>query len=245
MKHSFLICVIGASFVATSYAWAAEMHPIPGTYVRQGDSGNLKIVGSNTSSRFEIESIGSNCHQCSVAGSLQGTIGDADDWASGENGSKCTVTFKVNSGAELIVGSSTPDACRGYCGARANFTGRYRMPSRNCTVDGMKSQRDAFLKLYQSKRYSEARKSLDKLISECEFFMHWYEVDKVRNDLALTLFHNGEPQQCLEILAKTAGGQYSEQELKRTLPPCDFDNYEPTAKAIRFNQAKCSKRTSE
>lgn len=77
--------------------------------------------------------------------------------------------------------------------------------------------------------------------------MNWIEIDQIRNDLALSQYHNRESSQCLETLNATLAAEFKdEEELKAGgprvyLPPCDFDNYICEAKATRFNKALCTK----
>ena len=78
--------------------------------------------------------------------------------------------------------------------------------------------------------------------------MNWIEIDQVRNDLALSQYHNGEYSQCVETLNATIAGKVKDEaELKGGnnssvyLPPCDFDNYINVAISTWFNKAMCVK----
>lgn len=232
---------------ASASAVAAQPEIRTGQYVRDRDSGTLTIRSDEQSKRkFEIESIGGNCHSCSVSGVIRGNVGHADSWGADGNTSKCIISFSVNL-SKVVVKPTTLEECRAYCGARAAFDGSYVLPPAACKSAGRKAQRDSSLVLYRSRRYSQAASTLQTLITGCGGFMNWIEIDQVRNDLALSQYHNGEISQCLETLNATLAAKFKdEEELKAGgphvyLPPCDFDNYVGVAKATWFNKSLCTK----
>lgn len=233
--------------VATSATDAAPPEIRPGQYVRNGDTGTLTIRrGEQNKLTFEIESIGANCHSCSVSGVIRGNIGRADSWAADGGDSKCIISFSADR-SKVVIEPTVQEECRAYCGARADFEGSYALPPAACTRAGRQAQRDRSLALYRSRRYSQAASTLQTLITQCGEVMNWIEIDQVRNDLALSQYHNGEISQCLETLNATLAAKFKdEEELKAGgphvyLPPCDFDNYIGAAKATWFNKALCTK----
>lgn len=236
-----------AFFISASATTLAEQPDIrTGQYVRDRDSGTLTIRSDGQNRlTFEIESIGGNCHLCGVSGVISGAIGRSDSWAADEGDSKCEIYFSVDHSALVVRPIS--EECRAYCGMRAGFDGTYRIPPAACTSVGRQRLRDSFLSLYRSRRYAQATGTLQKLITQCETFMGWIEMDQVRNDLALAQHHNGEIQQCLATLNTTLAAKVKdEEELKAGnggiyLPPCDFDNYIDIAKSTWFNKALCTK----
>lgn len=76
--------------------------------------------------------------------------------------------------------------------------------------------------------------------------MSWIEVDKARNDLALSQYHDGKYAQCLDTLNETIAGKVkNEKELQlgaagQSLPPCDFDNYIDVARSTWHNKTLCT-----
>lgn len=232
---------------ASASAVAAQPEIRTGQYVRDRDSGTLTIRSDEQNKRtFEIESIGGNCHSCSVSGVIRGSIGHADSWAADGSASKCIISFSADR-SKVVVKPTTGEECRAYCGARAGFEGSYVLPPAACTSADRQAQRDSSLALYRSRRYSQAASTLQTLITRCGEFMNWIEIDQVRNDLALSQYHNSEISQCLETLNATQATKFKdEEELKAGgphvyLPPCDFDNYVGVAKATWFNKALCTK----
>jgi len=219
-----------------------------GHYVRNEDSGTLTVRRDEQSRlTFEIESTGANCHSCSVSGVIRAGIGHADSGDGSE--SKCTIAFSsIRSG--VLVQSTTLEECRAYCGARAGFDGTYRLPPSACTDVGRQESRDRFLNLYRSRQYRQAASTLQTLVSQCEVFIGRIEMDRVRNDLALSQYHSGEFSQCVKTLNATLAADFKDEEHLKAggphfyLPPCDFDNYIEVARSTWFNKALCTKARS-
>jgi hypothetical protein len=243
MKATRLLVAALLLFATSTIAAEKESAVIsPGQYIRSGDSGTLKIRrGDAAKLIFEIESIGGNCHSCSVSGTISGKLGQADSWAANGSDSNCRITFERH-GAELQISSATPEECRAYCGARADFEGNYKSAPALCIRSSQQNIRNKFLKLYRLRDYANAIKILEPLLSQCSEFVNWIEIDNIRNDLALAQFHSGNPEACLKTLAATRAASYaSEENLKDEFPPCDFDNYVNVAKAAWYNKSLCEK----
>jgi len=230
---------------------AAESTEIkPGKYVSEGDTGLLTIQKNKKNElRFEIGSVGANCHSCSVSGVIIKGVGHAD---SEDADGKCLISFSAQK-STIVVEPTTMEECRYHCGARAYFGGSYTIPPATCTKTGRQAQRDRFLTLYRSRQYSQAASTLEALITQCREFMHWIEIDQVRSDLALSQYHNREVSQCLETLNATVAAKFENKEELETgkegvdvfLGPCDVDSYIKTAKTIWFNKALCTKAKQE
>lgn len=242
--HRLLVVMLALPLFATSAIAAEKTSPVisPGQYIRSGDSGTLKIRrGESGKLIFEIESIGSNCHTCSVSGTIHGKLGHADSWAADGSDSNCRIAFERRT-QNLYVSSTTIDECRVYCGARAGFEGNYKSVPTLCTRSSQQSHRNKFLKLYRSRDFARAIEILEPLLSQCSDFVNWIEIDNIRNDLALAQLHSGEPEACLETLATARAASYSSEEnLKEEFPPCDFYSYINVAKATWHNKSLCEK----
>lgn len=238
-----LLCAASAALGISSAA-AATVEIQPGEYVRERDTGTLTIRRDEQKGLvFEIEAVGGNCHSCRVSGVIRGATGHADSWAPNGRDSNCDIAFS-SSGSALAVRPTTAKECRPYCGARASFDGTYAVPAANCTSAARQEQRDRFLVLYRAKQFRQAAGTLEALIAQCGEFMGWLETDSVRNDLALSQYHDGRPSRCLQTLEATVAVQFKDEAgLKERwhLPPCDFDNYVDVARATWHNQALCTK----
>jgi hypothetical protein len=243
----FLHIVLIITVSASASAIAAQPQIEPGEYFREEDSGTLTIRPREPGKlSFEIESVGGNCHSCSVSGVISGAIGLAESEGADGSVGKCKISF-LASRFEIDVNPITQEECRMYCGARAKFDGTYFLPTAECTRAGRQKQRDSFLDLYRSRRFAKAAVKIQGLIGQCSKFMDWTELDQARNDLALAQYHNGEIQQCLATLNTTIAAtvENGEELKKRSVPfvlsPCFFDNYIEVAKSIWFNKALCTK----
>ncbi len=186
---------------------------------------------------FEIESIGGNCHSCSISGSIKGLTGTGGDIEP-----HCAISF-VPKNAGISVQPASSDECRSYCGMRASLDGTYRIPPEGCTSAKQKERRNAFLRLYRARKFVEARQILEDLTSQCATYIDWIRIDSDRNDLALAQLHGGDAAACLATLEQTRAAEYdNETALKEGgLPPCDFDNYIRVARATWYNKALCEK----
>ncbi len=241
MKVTGLLVTVALFLLATAAMADEKKSTIisSGQYIRSGDSGTLTIRRDDSGKLiFGIESIGSNCHTCSVSGIIRGQLGYAVE---DDSESKCRIKFERR-GTDLQISSVTSEECRYYFGARAGFEGIYKKEPAPCKRISQQNRRDKFLKLYRSRDYAKAVKMLEPLISQCSEFLYWIESDNIRNDLALAQLHSGDPDACLETLAATTAASYAdEEELKETFPSYDFDNYINVAKAAWFNKSLCEK----
>lgn len=222
-------------------AGAQASAPRPGSYETEGGWGQLTIKSGNRPGTlgFSIEAIGGNAHTCSVGGTLQGDRGVADDETGPE---ACAIRFTAR-GDRIEVKPLTPENCRTFCGARASFDGTYLLPPEGCRPAQRKARRAVFLSAYQARRHAEALSTLSAFQRECGALLSWLEVDRVRNDLAVTLHHLGRDDECLAQLKATRGAQWStEAEVREGLPPSDADAYLSVAKATWTNQRLCGRK---
>lgn len=250
MRHRHFWLVVMLFVPALSFAGETASHRItPGRYVMAGDRGTL-IVKKNSraeaefdqaEARFEIESNGVNCHTCSLAGVVRGNTGyeGYGDSLLQMPDPRCKVSFQQDGGA-INVSAITPEACDGFCGARAGFAGIYRTVPAACSGKSQQARRNEFLKAYRSRKFAEAIDKASQLLEKCGEFMYWITIDQLKNDLALSQLHDGKPMACLETLATTRAGA-SSNEGDLDLPPCDRDNYIAVAKATWHNRSRCEK----
>lgn len=216
------------------------------TYIRSGDTGTLTIRKPDSEIKiFSIESIGGNCHTCSVTGRLINDVGKPDDDGTEDKEPSCLIEFS-KSGNSILIAPNTSEACRYYCGMRASFDGVYNKPSDSCTAEARTKRYGSATKQYKAKEFLKSEHTLKALISECKDFMSYIELDRVKNDLALSQFHQGYPQKCLMTLNDTIAAHYrNEADLKGSMPPCDFDNYSDVAQSTWLNRSICRKQINK
>lgn len=237
---------LGVAFLAAvvvpppARAAASASSPlVPGTYVLEDDSGTLNLREENGRLLFEVQTVGANCHTCSLSGSVKGLSGVA-----GEGETRCLISFSP-AGSTVSVAPTTPEQCQGYCGMRASFDGKYQIPPEHCTAGAQQKSRNEFAQLYRAKQFAPARKILEGLTSECGPFINWVTIDRVRNDLALAQFHDGDIAACAATLRETWAARYENEEaLKGEMAPCDFDLYLDVARSTWHNLRLCGSATA-
>lgn len=228
--------ILGIAFFAASFhAHGSDFST--GLYEAHEGWGSLMITKDTNSEtkRFSIGTLGPDGHSCSVEGILKnGKIfpvwrGEPTD---------CNITFKQTGPA--IEVSAEGDGCRDFCGSRASFDSVYTRPIKVCMPSARRDRRAKFLSQYQKKNYKQAYEGLDRFRRECENRLTWMELDQVRNDLAITLFHLGRLSECRLILSQNRAADITDTEdLKGGLAPFDYNNYLPVAEATWYNMKRC------
>jgi len=106
-----------------------------------------------------------------------------------------------------------------------------------CEAQSITQQRSQFKIAYDAKQYDKAENILNRLLTQCDFYLYFEEKDSIRNDLALTLYHQNKADLCLEVLKPTIA-----LDSGVSLAPTDQITYEKTEKAILFNHGLCQKK---
>ncbi len=221
-----------------------------GEYVSEGGMGRLSITdGGQSGLRFEIHTIGPNRHSCDLGGNIAGNIGRATS----DGFPSCVVVFEEDATAiQVRVGDQAKDNfenCRNYCGMRAGFDGTYWTLPPDCGGTEKRRTLGRYASLYQAGQYAAALQVLRSFQASCEKFLDvTSELDRVHNDVAITLHHLGDDKACLQELAKTmAASADSEEDLRQGMAgePANFELYLPVAKSTWFNQKLCKGRDAK
>lgn len=227
---------LALSLALSSFGAAAEAGLAPGDYVMvDGGWGTLKIKDGGHA--FSIETVGANLHVCNVDGTIKGGVGRPE-----EADADCRISFKAKDRDIELMGEG--DGCRNYCGMRAYFDGKYRLPPASCVAKALQQRRNGFLADYKARRYETAYLQVDSLYRECKEFYNWVDIDSLRNDVALTQLRVGHPADCLKTLQETRAWESPNEkhlEEESGLPPSDFDMYLSVAKATWTNRRLCEK----
>lgn len=228
MKSLFSVFVIFCFSLFSSNAFASVLD---GTYIGVGSSSDIVIETNEVGQqRFTINVLSAG-HVCiDVAGTIKGNQGFVDDE---EELGQCLLSFNQNSHI-LNVGIDTYEECRSYCGMRATLEGSFRIPPQACTLKAVTEQRSAFKKLYDQKQYQDAENILNKLLNQCDFYLDFVLRDSIRSDLVLALYHQQQPELCIEVLSSTVALDQNVY-----LPPMEQELYEDTERSIRFNWELC------
>lgn len=241
MSRPFFSFILWVAVIAATPSALAKtpstQTPLPGDYETLRGWGSLYITAAQDGAlSFQIDAIGANAHVCSLSGKIKGNRG-----YTGEEGAEaqCVILFEAVPNG-LSVSAQTGEACSNFCGVHAGFEGAYLLPPAGCKQTERWERRDSFTETYRLKDYPRAYETLDSLYRQCGEFMNWVEIDHVRNDLAITQYHLGHKEACLDILKDTIGAtQTNEKELG--LPPADLGAYLPVAQATWHNLKLCGK----
>jgi hypothetical protein len=132
------------------------------------------------------------------------------------------------------------EGCRMYCGMRADFDGRYLRPEPACLPDKIKQARDAAKKLYDRKKFKEARDALMPVLKACESALDRFDQLWIRNDLALMLHRSGDDDGCRKMLDPALElANQSDQDVGAGEPAFQ-DELQKIARATRTNLKLCS-----
>lgn len=238
IKSAFRFLPVLAALFAlhASCACAQGAELSPGEYIGEGGSGNLVVSpAAGGAQKFTLQSYGANGHSCDVDGAIRGRQAKVDT----EPGSKACVIDFVLKGADIDV-SDKGDACRFFCGARAAIGGIYLLPPPGCKSAEMKKTRASFKQAYDKKDYAQARNTLAPLLGTCKRILNDFDESRIRNDLAVALYHQGDMAECrkvLEPLRELAG--MDAKAIDEGYPPSDADTYKPIARAARTNLKLC------
>ncbi len=229
---------LAASFIAASAAHSQTSRGplLPGEYQMEGGSGVLVLKKGKQGSKFDIETVGANGHSCSLDGEIRNgrtTVSTAGTDA------ECTVSFNAKSDG-IQVDAAPAEACRAFCGARASFEGLYLRAPTGCAATERSKARQAFKRAYDDRHYADAEKQLAPLLSSCAKTLSWRELGSIRNDLAITQHHLGHDADCLATLQPLAADAgKSDDQLRESYPPIDFDSIQPLVRATRTNLQLC------
>lgn len=229
MKTFFSMFIVFGISLLPPYAFSTILE---GTYLGAGSESEVVIERNDQGAQRFLMNILNSGHVCiDVAGSIienQGIVDDEEDLG------QCRLSFSQNNHI-LNVGIETYEECHQYCGMRASLEGSYRIPPQLCTLEEIAVQRDEFKQLYDQRQYKDAESRLNKLLSQCDFYLDFVLRDSIRNDLALTLYHQNQPELCIEVLSSTVALDQNVY-----LPLMEQEMYEDTERAIRFNWGLCS-----
>ena len=222
-----LLAVLG------SFAIAQQGGLQPGEYL-DGSGGSLVIKAPKGGALpFELQTFGGNRHTCNADGSI-GKNGQA---VLKEDGETCTLVFAAKAdGIDVQV----KGPCNRFCGARATLDGMFYKPTAGCERTAVRKTRTDFKQLYDKKAYAQARSTLEPVLTKCTKTLDLESDGRIRNDLAITLYHLGDSAACLKVLDPLKeDAAKSDAKIREDLPPSDADMLIPVARATRTNLKLC------
>jgi hypothetical protein len=192
---------------------------------------------------FRLSSEGANEHSCHLEGGVNGNEGRAV-FPDGVTDEACIITLGVGAhGIEVGVApvEGNFEACRQYCGMRAGFDGTYLRAPEPCRAAPVRRTRDTFQRLYDSHDYAKAIQTLRPLLQQCGQLLHYRDLDRIHNDLAVAFHHLGQDAECLRELHETGVDDIDEDGLSDRFigQPGSLETYRPIARATWHNRLVC------
>jgi hypothetical protein len=211
---------------------------MPGTYVTERSFGTLNVgkPDSKGSAHFKINALGGNNHTCEVEGVLRGTRATAE--AANLALPKCLIDIVPKDGSlQVSVPNAANEACRAFCGVRAQFEGDYFAEVPACRSGEVGKKRKEFSQRYKAKDYQNAVAALGSLMEDCGRFFDRREEAEVRNDMAVAYKNMKETGPCLEVLTPLKKDYIDEP--ATGFAPSDQAWGERMVSATRFNWKAC------
>ena len=238
-----LAAVVSAvmALTACATASAADAGPTqiqPGEYITERGWGHLQVTQNAKGALAFVLQTYSGEDVCD----LKGEIKKGKGIARSPNAKACSVAFKPGASA-LDVAAATPDACKNFCGYNGGFEGTYLKVAKGCGVDEIAQTRLTFKQQYQLKQYKAALATLSPVLDNCAATLAFDEEGDIRNDVAITQYHNGLKAQCLKTLEPYAEDARldDDQVAVGDWPQAQADMYLDILKAARTNIGLCSK----
>ncbi len=216
-----------------------------GEYIPDGRRGILIISKSkNQPLHFKIQAIASD-NFCELEGDIQNHQSVIDK---NNNESGCVLEFSAKGKKIEVSTEKTFEECSEPCGAHTAFQGLYSKLPTGCTSKEFSAKYKQFNHLYAIKAYDKAEAILKPLLKRCAKTLDWLAIGRISNDLAVTQYHLGQYKNCQQTLAPIRASMYpngetlpdTEEKLRETLLPKDFDVYLPIAKATWHNWKLCT-----
>lgn len=210
----------------------------PGEYISERSRGQLTLKpGKSGALLFAIEAVGGNGHTCGLEGELRGGRATLEAM---EEKDPCIVTMRATpSGIEVKGGAS--GSCQYYCGVRATFEDTYFQPAPACRDKAVTAVRKTFKRLYDAKKFAEARTTLEPLLKDCLRSLDVLDEGRIRNDLAVTLHKLGDLAGCRDVLKPLAeDAAMSHAQLQENYPPTDLESVMPIVRSTRTNLKLCA-----
>jgi hypothetical protein len=233
------------AFAPAAGSAAALRNPNPGNYVTDEGWGRLEVKPAEGGVRVSIDARGGNLHTCGLDGLAQAGVlmpdGEQDPGTesvpSPDLGGACRVRFHPFAGGVEV---EADDACHGYCGARAWFPGTYFTEPAACQREARARTQSKFDALYKAGRYADAYARLEPQLEACGRFLEFYESGRLRNDLAITLFHLDRKADCRVMIAPVLQGYPRDIDaLRSRWGPLEFDDILPLFRSSWHNDALC------
>jgi hypothetical protein len=211
-----------------------------GQFATEGGWGRLTVhEGLEGRMRFDLLAVGANAHTCALDGDIDGNLARLEP----ADGETCILSIDtIDDGLRVAVRDGA-EACRWYCGARAEFVGDYFLLPDTCADDVVEGTRRQFKARYDCRDYAVAVAELDAVATQCGRFLGEITRGWIASDIAIALKHQGDLAGCRERLAPYAElAALSAEDIESAYPPAEAPDYARLARAVRTNLMLCAPR---
>ncbi|HXX67414.1 MAG TPA: hypothetical protein VEK07_09545 [Polyangiaceae bacterium] len=239
MTRARWFALLGALVPWVGYDASADP-PAPNPAIQPGEYifaegwrlGTLSVEATNGKLRFAINTVGGNAHVCELTGTIAGLEGRTD----AEGALPACVIRLTPLGNVVTVDAQTNEACHAYCGARGFFVGKYVRPVPECVAAAVSATRATFKRLYDSKKFQEARATLEPLL-RCEDVVDYFSMAWIRNDVAVARHALNDDVGCRKVLEPLHWLAAADDPAANQ--PAYKDDLTRIASATRFNLQLC------
>lgn len=228
----------GAAALAAALPVSAGLDLPAGQFATEGGWGRLTLhEGLEGRMRFDLVAIGGNAHSCALDGDIDGNTARLEP---GE-GESCEVAFDAIDGGVRVAVREGAEACRWYCGMRADFVGDYFLLPDACIGNAVDDARTRFKASYDRREYAVAVADLDAVAAQCGRFLGELTRGWIASDIAIALKHQGDLAGCRARLAPYAElAALSADDIEAGYPPAEAPEYARLARAVRTNLRLCA-----
>lgn len=207
----------------------------PGAYENPG-TGSLELGPVRAGRRhIEMHTSGANGHMCELEGTLKGGELVTDDASE----PRCKVTLTLLGGTVRL--EANEQCTMMFCGMRARLDGDYESPPAGCSRREITKRRNELLTLHRKKKFAAAAEGLEQLLSSCERFLGFGQVDWVRNDLAIAQARAGRLADCRDTLQPLIDlSKMSDRAIRENNLPMEGEVLMQIAQATRVNLRICA-----
>lgn len=209
-----------------------------GQFATEGGWGRLTLYeGLEGRMRFDLVAVGGNAHTCALDGDIDGNLARLEP----EAGETCTLSFDAIDDGVRIAVQEGAEACRWYCGMRADFVGDYLLLPDACAGNAVDLARQRFKAAYDRRDYAVAVADLDAVSTQCSRFLGEITRGWIASDIAIALKHQGDLAGCRARLAPYAElAALSAEDIEANYPPAESPDYARLARAVRTNLRLCT-----
>ena len=203
--------------------------PVAAQEYRVADHYNVQSLSVNNG-HFHANTVSSRGNLCDVEGKIVNNVF--------RDGEGCVVRFKFDAkGVKVGIDDSAREACQNYCGAGTYFDGDYVKLPAACADKAQQQADKSFQAAYGGKQYSRAIQIRQQQLAQCEAFMYYPELMRVRNDLAVAHKNNGNKAACRQALQPLLADINGTADFEPSYVM--KDDYERELEHARFNWGAC------